>query len=116
MVLEKITYYINGRKKIINAKICNTILLKAAGLMFKKKSPPLLFIFKKEKSLSIHSLFCRPFRAVWLDENMSATKIVDVKNWRFNITGYGRYLLEIPINPEKMINRRRKFNRDNRKV
>lgn len=64
--------------------------------MFKKNSPPLLFVFEKEKNFLIHSLFCRPFRAVWIDEDKRATKIVDVKNWKLSISGKGKYLLEIP--------------------
>jgi uncharacterized membrane protein (UPF0127 family) len=70
---------------------------KFCGLMFKSSSPPLLFTFKKEKTLSIHSLFCKPFKAVWLDEKFQATKVLEVKTWKLNISGKGKYLLEIPI-------------------
>ncbi len=96
MVLRDFTYFINGEKKIIKVKICNTILSKFFGLMFKKNSPPLLFVFNKNKKLSIHSLFCKPFKAIWLDEKKHATKIEHIKNWRLNISGKGKYLLEIP--------------------
>ncbi|MDO8623412.1 MAG: DUF192 domain-containing protein, partial [archaeon] len=65
------------------------------GLIFKNKSPPLLFIFNREKIISIHSLFCRPFVAIWLDKNKKVTKITDVKPWKTNISGKGKYLLEI---------------------
>jgi len=97
MKLIKITYFTDGKKKIIKAKICNTILSKATGLMFRRQSPPLLFIFNKTKTLSIHSLFCKPFRAIWLDDKMQATKIVNVKKWKLNISGKGKYLLEILV-------------------
>ncbi|MFH1238404.1 MAG: hypothetical protein V1491_03130 [archaeon] len=96
MVLKKITYFVNGKKKNINVKNCDTLLKKFLGLMFKKNSPPLLFVFNKTKILSIHSLFCKPFIAIWLDEKMCSTKVVDVKNWKLNISGKGKYLLEIP--------------------
>ena len=96
MVLEEITYFINGRKKKIKANVVKSLTGKFKGLMFKKISQPLLFVFNKEKKLSIHSLFCKPFRAIWLDENMKATKIIDDKGWKLNLSGMGKYLLEIP--------------------
>ena len=98
MVLERINYFVNGKKKKINAKVCKTPLKKFLGLMFKKNSPPLLFIFKKEKNLTVHSFFCKPFKAIWLDKNMSQIKSLEVKDWRLNLSGRGNFLLEIPKN------------------
>jgi len=97
MALEKITYYIDGKKKTVQAKACDTPIKRFIGLMFQKKSPPLLFVFNKTKTLSIHSLFCKPFKAIWLDDKFNATKITDVKIWKFNISGRGKYLLEVPL-------------------
>jgi uncharacterized membrane protein (UPF0127 family) len=97
MALEKITYYIEGKRKTIPADIRNTPIKKFTGLMFKKNSPPLFFVFKKNKTLSIHSLFCKPFQAIWLDEKFHSTKVIDVKKWKLNISGRGKYLLEIPL-------------------
>ena len=96
MELKQVTYYINGKKQTIKVKLCNTILSKATGLIFRRQSPPLLFIFNKNKILTIHSLFCKPFKAIWLDDKMCATKITDVKNWKLSISGKGKFLLEIP--------------------
>ncbi len=96
MVLKTITYFIEGKKKQIKVEICDTLLKKFSGLMFKKNSLPLLFIFNKNKIIQIHSFFCKPFRAIWLDEKMRATKITDVNNWKLSISGKGRFLLEIP--------------------
>jgi uncharacterized membrane protein (UPF0127 family) len=96
MALKQITYSIDGKKKNIKVKLCDTPLKKFSGLMFRHQSPPLLFVFNKNKKLAIHSLFCKPFKAIWLDEKMKATKITDVKNWKLNISGKGKYLLEIP--------------------
>jgi len=95
--MKKITYYENKIKKIVQVEIMDTPWKKFKGLMFQKRSPPLLFIFNKNKKLSIHSLFCQPFKAIWLDEKMNATKILDVKTWKLNISGHGKYLLEIPL-------------------
>ena len=97
MVLRTIIYFIEGKKKKIKVKVCDTLLKKILGLMFLKNSPPLLFVFNKKKTLQIHSFFCRPFRAIWLDEKMCTTKIIDVKKWKFNISGKGKFLLEIPL-------------------
>ena len=97
MALKKITYKIKGKKYSIEAKICKSFWEKLSGLMFRKQSPPLLFVFNKKKMLSIHSLFCRPFRAIWLDDNMNSSKVVDVKTWKLDISGKGKYLLEIPL-------------------
>jgi len=96
MALKTITYYTEGKRKKIKVKICNTIVSRAAGLMFRRQSPPLLFVFNKNKTLSIHSLFCKPFITIWLDDKMRTTKVMKVKAWRLNISGKGKYLLEIP--------------------
>ncbi|MCH9003647.1 MAG: DUF192 domain-containing protein [Planctomycetes bacterium] len=97
MTTKTIIYFINGKKQTIKAKICKTILSKTSGLMFKKNSTPLLFIFNKNKTLTIHSFFCKTFKVIWLDDKMHATKIINIKKWELNISGKGKYLLEIPI-------------------
>jgi len=94
MKLENFDYFINRRKKTIQVK---KVFIFSFGLLFKKSSPPLLFTLKKKKRFSIFSVFCKPFRAIWLDENRHATKIIDIKTWRWRIQGKGKYLLEIPI-------------------
>ncbi len=88
-------YFINGKKKKINVKPCRSIWSKFSGLMFKSNSEPLLFIFKKNKTLSIHSLFCKPFTAIWIDDKKNATKVLHIKKPKINFSGKGKYLLEI---------------------
>lgn len=95
MVLEKFIYTHDGKKKVVQVKKVSVF---SPGLLFRKSSPPLLFSLKKQKDFSIFSIFCKPFRAIWLDDKMRATKVVDVKKWKFNIRGNGKYLLEIPLN------------------
>jgi uncharacterized membrane protein (UPF0127 family) len=56
-------------------KKLTTIIQQSSGLMFKKKSPSLLFIQKKPVRHSIHSFFCKPFIAIWLLND----KIIDTK-------------------------------------
>jgi uncharacterized membrane protein (UPF0127 family) len=100
MKLQKITYTLNGRKHSLHAKLCKSLSSKFFGLMFRRESTPLLFVFNKEKNLSIHSFFCRPFKAIWLDDKMNVTKTLTIKKWRANFSGRGKYLLEIPLTEE----------------
>jgi len=87
-----------GKKICIDVEECKTVLQKTHGLMFKKKSKPLLFIFGKKTSEGIHSFFCVPFIAIWFFND----KIIDIKYvrpWRFYVRPYGKFdkLLEIPV-------------------
>ena len=93
------SFIFKGKKFNIDVKECKTYFSKMMGLMFRKKSKPLLFIFKKKNSSAIHSFFCVDFIAVWFDNG----KVVDVqlvKPWRFYIKPIGKFdrLLEIPSN------------------
>ena len=93
MVLKKFIYFSKGKKKTLMVKPVSTF---STGLLFKKTSPPLLFTLRKSKKFSIFSIFCKPFKAIWLDEKKHVIKFLVVKNWKFNIPGEGKYLLEIP--------------------
>lgn len=101
--LKKINYYVGRKKYGIQVK---KVFFLSSGLLFRKNSPPLLFTLPKKMKFSIGSIFCNPFRAIWLDENMKATKVVDVKKWKWKIDGFGKYLLEIPFNKLKTKSRR----------
>lgn len=90
--------YYDKKKKSIDVEVCDNFIKKSVGLMFKKNSQPLLFVEDKEKIISIHSFFCKPFEAIWLDKNKKVTKKVIVKKWLPYISGKGKYLLEIPLN------------------
>jgi uncharacterized membrane protein (UPF0127 family) len=97
MKLQSFIYYQKNKKKTIKVEVCDTILKKFSGLMFRKNSNPLLFPFKKEKNLSIHSFFCKPFKAIWIDDKRRITQEKFIYNWRPFINGRGKYLLEIQI-------------------
>jgi len=88
-------FFISNKKTKLEVKPCKSVISKFCGLMFRKQSPPLLFIFNNEKTINIHSLFCRPFVAIWLDKDKKPTKIVEIKPWKTNISGKGIYLLEV---------------------
>jgi len=99
MDMKAVFNYKNKRIEIENIKRCKGIN-QGIGLMFKKRNVnALLFEFKTPSCEAIHSLFCNPFLAIWLDEN---NKIVDTKF----IDKLGVYkpkknfskLLEVPLN------------------
>jgi len=92
-------FKINEKEYNLEVKECKSIYSQTLGLMFKKNSLPLLFIFKNPQRISIHSFFCIPFIAIWFLED----KIIDIKlvnpnsftikpNYKFN------KLIEIPSN------------------
>ena len=80
-------------------KKCRSILSKAFGLMLKNNITPLIFVFKKEKSIPIHTLLVRkPIDLIYLDRTM---KVVDLKEslkpYRFYTPkSRAMYLLELP--------------------
>jgi len=83
----------------IDVKECRTFLQKGTGLMFRKKSKSLLFIFNKKTREGIHSFFCIDFIVIWFDEG----KIVDfklVKSWKPYILPKKSFnkFIEIPLN------------------
>jgi uncharacterized membrane protein (UPF0127 family) len=97
MRLHNFVYY-EGKKKIkVRVGLCDNFFRKFTGLMFNKNSPPLLFLFDYERRLSIHSFFCKPFIAIWLNKHRRITQKVYITRWLFNISGKGKYLLEIPL-------------------
>jgi len=80
-------------------KKCRNILAKAFGLMLKNNITPLIFVFKKEKTIPIHTLLVKkPIDLVYLDRTM---KVVDLKEslrpYRFYTPkARAMYLLELP--------------------
>lgn len=76
---------------------------KLIGLMFhpKENCPAMLFEFKKQTNIPIHSLFVFfPFIAVWLDDKNNIVDIRKIKPFRLSIKSDKSFykLLEIPLN------------------
>jgi uncharacterized membrane protein (UPF0127 family) len=99
--MAKFNFHYKNKRFYIDVIECKTILQKATGLMFKKKSKALLFFFNKPVNESIHSFFCIPFIAIWFNSD----KIVDVKHissWKINIKPSEKFdrLLEVPCNDD----------------
>jgi len=97
----KFEFNYKGREFNLEVKECRNSFSKMMGLMFRKRSRPLLFIFSKPLNQKIHSFFCQPFFAIWF----SGDEIVDaelVKSWRFSVKSKNKFdkLLEIPSSDE----------------
>ena len=89
---------------IKNFERCETFWSKFRGLMFRRESKPLLFIFKKPTRIGIHSFFCKKFLAIWmLDGQIVDVKII--KPWNPWIRPKSKFdkLLEIPFKSESEV-------------
>lgn len=76
---------------------------KIIGMMFhsKENCPAMLFQFKKQTNIPIHSLFVFfPFIAVWLDNKNNIVDIKKIKPFKLSIKSNKPFykLLEIPLN------------------
>lgn len=79
--------------------MADTMLKRAIGIMFRKKlTKPLVFPFSSEQIISIHSFFCIPFDAVFLDKNKRVVELNgNVKPFSFITTKRkSHYLVEMP--------------------
>lgn len=112
MVLTKFSFYLNGKKKDVKVKKCESIFSKTLGIMFQKNPIPHLFIFKKEKNLAIHSFFCVPFIGIWLDKNKKVTAIKKIQPFNLHISRRGMYLLEISKKDFLQLKNRKKSRRE----
>jgi len=95
--MSRFRFNYKNKNYSLEVKECKNIFSQFLGLMFKKNSKSLLFIFPTLKRLAIHSFFCKPFIAIWFNEN----KVIDikfVKSWRFFVKPDKKFnkLLEIP--------------------
>ncbi len=116
--MVKFSFRYKNKKFNIDVEKCGTIFSQMAGLMFRRRSKPLLFIFRKPAKIAIHSFFCKPFIAIWfLDYEIIDIKFV--KPWKTHVKPRGRFnkLLEIPSDNDEFSRfyRRNKFH-DDRKV
>jgi uncharacterized membrane protein (UPF0127 family) len=92
---------LRGGRKQLECRAAKTALQKTRGIMFKGPSfKPLFFEFKSESRglNAIHSLFCPPFTAVFLDSRKKVLQVIDVEPWHPWITPKKpfKYLVEVP--------------------
>jgi len=102
MKLKKITLIFKSKRIPLSIKNCNFLEM-SKGLMFtnKEKTNALLFEFKKERKIIIHSFFVfYPFLAIWCDEKNKILEIKKVYPFSFTIIPKfsSKKLIEIPIN------------------
>jgi uncharacterized membrane protein (UPF0127 family) len=97
MVQQKVSFNYQRKKFSLSVHKCNFID-KIFGLIIYRRQA-LLFDFKKEKNISIHSLFCPKFLAIWLDKQNKIIEIQLIKPWRFSILPSRKFkkLIEIPF-------------------
>ena len=93
---------IKKRRRVLwKAFFAKTFFEKALGLMFQKKAFPLLFEFESQGTSrnSIHSLFCPPFDAIFLNSRKQVVFVIEnIKP--FSLVLYSpypsKYLIELP--------------------
>lgn len=98
----KLTLNYKNKKINLDVKLCR---LKFLGLMFtrREKARALLFDFKRQRRISIHSWFVFfDFVAVWLDDKDKIMEIKVVKPFSFSVHPEKSFskLIEIPVNKE----------------
>lgn len=95
----KFTFRYNNKKYSLDVKECKSVLSKATGLMFRRKSPVLLFYFNPPVNISFHSFFCTRFIIIFFNNN-KIIHIEDIQPYRISIKPSLKYdkVLEIPIN------------------
>jgi len=83
----------------VEVRECRDVFSQMIGLMFGFQKKPLLFVFKKTRKRAIHSFFCKPFIAIWFD-NEKIVGIELVRPWRISVKPKEKFdkLLEIPEN------------------
>jgi uncharacterized membrane protein (UPF0127 family) len=90
------------RKIEMDVEVCGSILSQISGLMFKKNSKPLFFVFKNKKKRPIHSYFCVPFYAIWFNGDEIVDEML-IEDRKFSIKPLKEFdrLLEIPKNSKE---------------
>ena len=99
MVTMDFQFRYNNHDFKMEVKVCDNILARAFGLMFRQQSKPLLFLFERPVSEPIHSWFCVPFICIWfLGEKIVGVQLV--KPWRMFVRPDEPFdhFLEIPSN------------------
>jgi uncharacterized membrane protein (UPF0127 family) len=100
-----------SKNKILARKIgfCKNSFSKALGLMFSRKSKTLIFIFEKEKIISLHMFFVfYPIDVLFLDRNKKIVQLKEnFKPFRIMIAKKpAKYIIELPEGIIKKTNTR----------
>ncbi len=107
MQIQKRKYEIRNLSKKTNlgknAKICKSVLAKSIGLMFSKPKN-LIFVFDKERIISLHMFFVfYPIDVVFLNKNKVVVELKkNFKPFRFYLPNKkAMYVIELPKNTLK---------------
>ena len=88
-------------KEIIRkADKCNSFFSRTRGFMFSlnRKQKPKLLIFKKEKTVQIHTFFCFfPLEIIYFDKNFNTIRQETAKPFQILLCCRAKYILEMPI-------------------
>jgi len=97
----------NNKTLAQNTKLCKNNFSKARGLMFSKKPKTLIFVFNKEKIISLHMFFVfYPIDVLFLNKNKKVVQLKEnFKPFRIIIpTKPAKYIIELPNNTIKKTN------------
>jgi uncharacterized membrane protein (UPF0127 family) len=102
MKKKSIIILLGKRKILVKCNVADNFFKRALGIMFKKDEfSPLLFIFEKTQKISIHSFFCPPFIAVFLDDKKRVVQVNKMRPFSLLVSKPAKYLVELPLNFEK---------------
>ena len=88
-------------------KLCKNPFSKALGLMFSKKSKKIIFVFDKEKIISLHMFFVfYPIDVLFLNKNKKVVQIKEnFRPFRIMIAKKpAKYIIELPNKTIKKTN------------
>ncbi len=88
-------------------KLCKNSFSKGLGLMFSRKPKTLIFVFNKEKIISLHMFFVFfPIDVLFLNKNKRVVQLKEnFKPFRIIIpTKPAKYIIELPNNTIKKTN------------
>ena len=97
----------NNKTLSQNSEICKNNFSKALGLMFSRKPKTLIFVFNKEKIISLHMFFVfYPIDVLFLNKNKKIVQLKEnFKPFRIIIPKKpAKYIIELPNNTIKKTN------------
>src|SRR3989344_1992310 len=80
-------------------EICETVWQKTRGMMFRKKTVPLVFKFSKKQIIRLHSWFCPgPIDLIFLNDAWEVTELKSEWQQKKSYTSQNKamFLLELP--------------------
>jgi len=95
--MPKVNIYFKNKKVTLKCEVADNFLKRAFGIMFKRNFKPVLFKFEKKQNICIHSFFCPPFIAIFLNEKKKVIQIKKIDPFSIFTSKPANYLIEVPI-------------------